>query len=94
MDARREYTCRRVLKLCQPPTFRVRRHLPLRPLGLAFQPLEVGISAVVEATDGSLSHWALVHPAARPDFHDRRGFVLRLGVDLSSPSAEIERDQP
>jgi len=75
-------------------TLTLRANLPLRPLGLAFQPLEVGISAVVEATDGSLSHWALVHPAARPDFHDRRGFVLRLGVDLSSPSAEIERDQP
>ena len=30
------------------------------------------------ATDGTLSYWALGHPAARPDFHDRRGFLLRL----------------
>jgi hypothetical protein len=72
----------------------LRADLPLRPLGLAALPLEVGISAVVEATDGSLSHWALAHPAARPDFHDRRGFVLRLCADSLSPSAETERDQP
>jgi hypothetical protein len=76
----------------------LRAGLSLRPLGLTVLPLEVGISAVVEATDGSLSHWALAHPAVRPDFHDRRGFVLRLGVDVSSPSpapsAAIERDQP
>lgn len=80
----------------------LRAGLPLRPLGLAALPLQVGISAVVEAADGSLSHWALVHPAARPDFHDRRGFDLRLDVDSSTPSpgpapvssAEAERDQP
>ncbi len=52
--------------------------LPLAPLGLAADPLELGLSAVLEATDGTLSYWALVHPSARPDFHDRRGFLLRL----------------
>ena len=52
--------------------------LPLAPLGLADLPLEVGVCAVVESAAGVVSHWALHHPAARPDFHDRRGFVLRL----------------
>ena len=35
-------------------------------------------AAVVEETDGRLSYWALTHPAERPDFHHRDGFVLPL----------------
>jgi hypothetical protein len=52
--------------------------LPLAPLGLAGSELDVGVSAVLEAPDGAVSHWALAHPAAVPDFHDRRAFTLRL----------------
>ncbi len=52
--------------------------LPLAPLGLAGTELEAGVSAVIEAADGAVSHWALAHPAAVPDFHDRRAFTLRL----------------
>jgi hypothetical protein len=37
-----------------------------------------GIAAVIEADDGSLSHWALAHPADTPDFHHPDGFVLEL----------------
>jgi len=40
--------------------------------------VEVGLAAVLEATDGALGYFALLHPAERPDFHDRRGFVLTL----------------
>jgi hypothetical protein len=40
--------------------------------------LRVGLSVVVEATDGRLSYWALRHPSARPDFHHADGFALRL----------------
>ncbi|HMW17521.1 MAG TPA: DOMON-like domain-containing protein [Accumulibacter sp.] len=42
-------------------------------------PLQIGLAAVVEAADvldGRHSYWALRHPAARPDFHHRDGFVL------------------
>lgn len=39
--------------------------------------LRVGLSAVVEASEG-LSYWALRHPAAKPDFHDAEGFALIL----------------
>lgn len=45
--------------------------------------LLLGLSAVVEAADtvdGSHSYWALRHPAARPDFHHRDAFTLRLAV--------------
>jgi hypothetical protein len=39
--------------------------------------LRVGISAVIEASDG-LSYWALRHLADKPDFHDADGFALLL----------------
>lgn len=40
--------------------------------------LELGLAAVLEAGDGRLDYLALHHPADHPDFHDRRGFILRL----------------
>lgn len=40
--------------------------------------LRLAVSAVLEARDGSLSYWALRHPAGRPDFHHRDGFALTL----------------
>ena len=43
--------------------------------------LDVGLCAVVEAVDtvdGHHSYWALAHCAARPDFHLRDSFTLRL----------------
>jgi hypothetical protein len=42
--------------------------------------LRLGLSAVVEAGDGTFSYWALQHKAARPDFHDANTFALRLEV--------------
>jgi hypothetical protein len=40
--------------------------------------LVLGLSAVVEETDGALSYWALRHPAGKPDFHHREAFALEL----------------
>jgi hypothetical protein len=40
--------------------------------------LRLGLSAVVEAGDGTLSYWALQHREARPDFHDAKTFAMRL----------------
>ena len=40
--------------------------------------LSLGLSAVIEADDGSLSHWALAHPRETPDFHHPNCFVLEL----------------
>lgn len=45
------------------------------PAGAA---LQIGLSTVVETTDGGLSYWALRHPAERPDFHHRDAFSLTL----------------
>jgi len=40
--------------------------------------LATTVAAVIRTTDGGKSHWALVHPASRPDFHRREGFALTL----------------
>ena len=40
--------------------------------------LRIGLTAVVERTDGRRSYWALRHPPGTPDFHHEQGFVLRL----------------
>jgi len=63
------------------------RHFPgsceliarLDPSSLPAGPaLQLGLSVVLETGDGSLSYWALKHPAERPDFHLSAGFALRL----------------
>lgn len=42
--------------------------------------LQVGLTAVLEAADGSKTYWALAHAAAQPDFHLRQSFALTLKV--------------
>ncbi|HTW36633.1 MAG TPA: DOMON-like domain-containing protein [Rhizomicrobium sp.] len=39
----------------------------------------VGLSAVMEETNGRRSYWALAHPPGRPDFHHGDCFALELG---------------
>ena len=41
--------------------------------------LVLALSAVIEDGDGTLSYWALKHPAGKPDFHHRDSFALELG---------------
>jgi hypothetical protein len=40
-------------------------------------PRELGLTAIVRDQTGAISHWALHHAGARPDFHLRESFVLR-----------------
>ena len=40
--------------------------------------IEAGIAAVIEADDGTMSHWALAHGGAKPDFHDPESFLLKV----------------
>ncbi len=57
--------------------FELRATLPatLLPPGDA---LQISLTAVIEAGDGSKSYWALAHCAAQPDFHVRQSFALTL----------------
>ncbi|NVO15764.1 MAG: DOMON-like domain-containing protein [Rhodoplanes sp.] len=41
-------------------------------------PLHLGLSAVIEDTNGRLSYWALAHPPGKPDFHHADGFAHDL----------------
>lgn len=38
----------------------------------------LGLSAVIEATDGTISYWALAHPSDKPDFHHPDSFTLEI----------------
>jgi hypothetical protein len=40
----------------------------------------LGLSAVIEATDRSLSYWAVAHLPGRPDFHHRDCLALELAA--------------
>jgi hypothetical protein len=44
-------------------------------------PLRLGISAIIEETDGSKSWWALAHPQGKPDFHHIDSFALALPAE-------------
>jgi hypothetical protein len=46
--------------------------------GAAATEIELGVAVVLEAADGNMSYWALQHASARPDFHRRESFILRL----------------
>ena len=44
---------------------------------------QMGLSAVLEETDGTKSYWALAHPPGAPDFHHPDCFAL----DIPAPDA-------
>ena len=62
----------------------------LRPILQPRQELQVAITAILRAQDGSESFWALVHPAPAPDFHLRDSFIL----PLATQAHPLERSAP
>jgi hypothetical protein len=50
------------------------------PLALTGTSLRLGLSAVIEENDGTLSYWALKHPPGKPDFHHPGSFALELAL--------------
>jgi len=40
--------------------------------------VSLGLSAVIEDREGTLSYWALAHPPGAPDFHHRLAFALEV----------------
>jgi hypothetical protein len=38
----------------------------------------IGLSAVIEDTNGGMSYWALAHPPGKPDFHHADGFICEF----------------
>jgi hypothetical protein len=60
----------------RPDGFDLRATIPrsLLPAG----PLQLGLSAVIERTDGGKDYWALAHGSEQPDFHLRQTFIIHL----------------
>ena len=84
-----DYRVRSIRTTWQPPFISLantNKHLLLEaviadadlPQNIAGKPFQLGLTAVIEANDSSLSYWALHHPVSRPDFHHRAGFILSL----------------
>lgn len=48
--------------------------------------LKVGLSAIVEKEDGTLSYWALKHAPGKADFHCPDGFVLEFELEMETAS--------
>jgi hypothetical protein len=57
---------------------RVTAAVELAALAHAPWPWRVGLTAVVEETSGRRGYFALLHPRAKPDFHDAAGFAVSL----------------
>jgi hypothetical protein len=60
--------------------FQLRAVVDLKGLALSGAPWRLGLSAVLEAADGTCSYWALAHAPGKPDFHHSSAFVVRLGL--------------
>lgn len=54
--------------------------------------LEVGITAVIQANDGSETYWALTHPGSQADFHLRQSFTLLLAEQTHPLKQSVLRD--
>lgn len=39
-------------------------------------PIQVAITAVIQRIDGTFGYWALAHCGPRPDFHQRKSFIV------------------
>jgi len=62
----------------EPQSLYLSAILPAAALPQGRGALTLAPTAVVESTAGELSYWALLHPGERPDFHDRRAFLITL----------------
>lgn len=71
------------LEMREPPAIRLAEQagetiLSVTLPGMSTGPLRLGITAVIEETDGTKSYWALRHGGNAPDFHDPDCFVAQL----------------
>lgn len=47
-------------------------------------PWRLGLSAVIEETNGRLSYWALTHPPGKADFHHASAFACEIRLSEAS----------
>ncbi|HET7924173.1 MAG TPA: DOMON-like domain-containing protein [Rhodanobacteraceae bacterium] len=77
----------RPLELGEPPTVRVNESKSELRVTAAIElggftdapwPWRIGLTAVVEDRAGGRAYYALLHPRAKPDFHDAAAFTVLL----------------
>ncbi len=68
----------RITSQLGPRTLSVSAKLHADDLPPASAALRLGLSAVIEAADGTISYWALRHAPGKPDFHHPDTFALEL----------------
>ncbi|PKO69670.1 MAG: hypothetical protein CVU22_04290 [Betaproteobacteria bacterium HGW-Betaproteobacteria-16] len=73
---------------CTPKALVLEAWLPASALHTSGsgQPLDLSLTAVIETKDQQLSYWALRHPGAKPDFHQRQGFAAQIPAALADPA--------
>lgn len=59
-----------------PQGLRLSLELDIGKVVPAGEVVDAAVAAVIKTPSGGTSHWALVHPGPRPDFHRRDGFAL------------------
>lgn len=52
--------------------------LPAEALIASEGVMRIALSAVIEEQSGTITYWALKHPAGQPDFHHPESFVLEF----------------
>jgi hypothetical protein len=57
--------------------FALQAHFTLEP-PLIKQPLIMGVSAIIQTTDGQRHFYALRHCSTKPDFHMRASFIVEM----------------
>ena len=50
----------------------------LTPIIRAEQTVQVGITAILQTTEGNETYWALAHPGQQADFHLRESFMIEF----------------
>ena len=51
------------------------------PEMLTDRTLDIGVSSVVQDKSGKIHYYALTHPDSKADFHDRKGFNIKLNAE-------------
>jgi hypothetical protein len=70
----------------QPGRYTLETSLPLDRLSALprKQPWHLGLSALIEDTDGRRSWWALAHAPGKPDFHHTDAFAYEISTAAQS----------
>ncbi len=56
----------------------VEASVDLSPIIQTENPIQVGITSIIQTDDGCETYWALTHPKPQADFHVRESFIIDL----------------